>query len=126
MNRKQLAKASIITVPLAGLAATALFLAASNQPTRAHHHHAKPVPLAKPGALTTKPVLLSETSIGPIAGQARYIPDLFAGISQYHLRGLVWFDVAQHDPPVHQNWRLEGNPAAVAAFRRAASALEGS
>lgn len=75
--------------------------------------------------LTNDPILLAETAIGPIAGQAKYIPDLFAGISRYHLRGLVWFDVTQNDPPVHQNWRLEGNPAGLAAFRRAAIALEG-
>ena len=69
---------------------------------------------------TTKPVLLAETAVGPGAGKVRKIPDLFAGIRRFHLLGLVWFDVHQNDGLVHQNWRLEGNPAALATFRRVA------
>jgi hypothetical protein len=71
--------------------------------------------------LTGKPILLSETAVGPIAGVNK-IPDLYAGIAQDHLLGLVYFDVAQHDGTYHQNWRLEDNPAALAAFRRANTA----
>ena len=72
---------------------------------------------------TRKPILLSEVGIGPIAGQARKIPGLFAGIKLWHLLGLVWFDVAQREPPYHQDWRLEGHPRAVAAFRQGLSSL---
>jgi hypothetical protein len=43
--------------------------------------------------------------------------DLFAGFRKDHLLGLVWFDVAQHGGPAHQDWRLEGHPAAAAAFQ---------
>lgn len=68
--------------------------------------------------LTRAPILLSETAVGTLAGQARLIPDLCAGIRRYHLLGLIWFDVYQHDPPIHQDWRLEGHPAAIAALRR--------
>jgi mannan endo-1,4-beta-mannosidase len=66
---------------------------------------------------THKPVLLSEVGIGPRAGQAAKIPGLFAGIRRNHLLGLVYFDVNQHQGLYHQDWRLDDNPAAVAAFR---------
>jgi mannan endo-1,4-beta-mannosidase len=68
--------------------------------------------------VTTKPVLISETAAGQVTGQARAIPGLFAGIIRRHLLGLVWFDMSQHRGLYHQNWRLEGHPAAIAAFRR--------
>jgi hypothetical protein len=73
---------------------------------------------------TTKPVLLAEVGIGPVAGQAKMMPDLFSGVKKQDLIGLVWFDVHQHDPPVHQDWRLEGHPAAIAAFRRGVQSLQ--
>lgn len=69
--------------------------------------------------LTSKPVLLSETAIGQVAGQAAKIPDLFAGIQAAQVVGFVWFDEAQDNGIYHQDWRLEGHPAAVRAFRRA-------
>jgi Glycosyl hydrolase family 26 len=69
----------------------------------------------------TTPVLITETAVGPGAGDnAAKVWDLFAGVLQYHLLGLVWFDIAQHDPPFHQDWQLEGRPAVLAAFRTAA------
>ncbi|MEP7024512.1 MAG: glycosyl hydrolase, partial [Actinomycetota bacterium] len=45
---------------------------------------------------THKPVLIAETGVGPVAGQAAKIPGLFAGVRARHLLGLVWFDKAQH------------------------------
>ena len=66
---------------------------------------------------THKPVLLSETAVGPKAGQIVKIGDLFDGMRQYKMLGLVWFNKAQHDGILHQDWRLEDNPAAEAAFR---------
>jgi mannan endo-1,4-beta-mannosidase len=68
---------------------------------------------------TRDPVLISETAVGPVAGPAK-IAGLFGGVAADHLLGLVWFDEAQHDGIYHQDWRLEGNPAALAAFRAAA------
>jgi hypothetical protein len=70
-------------------------------------------------ALSSKPVFIGETAIGQVAGQARKIPLLFAGISQYRLLGLVWFDANQSGSLFKQDWRLEGHPAAEAAFRKA-------
>jgi hypothetical protein len=72
---------------------------------------------------TGLPVLLSEVGVGPKAGQAAKIPELFAGMRQYGTLGLVWFDIAQHQGTYHQDWHIEDNPAAEAAFRRGASAL---
>jgi hypothetical protein len=68
--------------------------------------------------LTSKPILLSETGVGQIAGQAAKIPDLFTGVRANHLLGLVWFDQTQNNGLYHQNWRLEPDSAGLAAFRR--------
>jgi Glycosyl hydrolase family 26 len=72
---------------------------------------------------TSKPVLLSETAVGPEADQSVKIGNLFAGMRQYRTLGLVWFDIAQDNGIYHQDWHIEDNQAAEAAFRRAASAL---
>jgi hypothetical protein len=72
---------------------------------------------------TGQPVLLSEAAAGQVAGQAAKIPGLFAGMRQYGTLGLVWFDIAQNDGLYHQDWHLESDPAAVAAFRRAAGGM---
>lgn len=71
---------------------------------------------------TSKPILISEVGIGPVAGQAAKIPGLFAGIRREHLLGLIWFDVNQHQGLYHQDWRLE-QPAAIAAFRAGVRSL---
>jgi beta-mannanase len=68
---------------------------------------------------TSDPVFISETAVGPIAGPSK-ITDLFAGVRADDLLGLLWFDEAQHDGLYHQDWRLEDDPAALAAFRGAA------
>jgi hypothetical protein len=73
---------------------------------------------------TNDPVLLSETGIGQVAGQTRKLPGLFAGIRRYHLLGLIWFDVNQNAGLYHQEWRLEGHPAAIAAFRSGLRSLQ--
>jgi mannan endo-1,4-beta-mannosidase len=72
---------------------------------------------------TDKPVLLSETAVGPLAGQSAKIPGLFAGVHEYQVLGLVWFDIAQDAGLYHQDWRIEDSPAAAAAFRLGASTL---
>jgi hypothetical protein len=67
--------------------------------------------------VTNKPILIAETAVGPIAGQPTKIQGLLAGIKQSGVLGFVWFDDAQNDGVYHQDWRLEGNAPAVAAFR---------
>ena len=73
--------------------------------------------------ITGKPVLLSEVGIGQVAGQAAKLPGMFAGIKQQRLLGLIWYDVTQRQGVYHQNWRLDENPAAIAAFRRGLKSL---
>jgi mannan endo-1,4-beta-mannosidase len=68
-------------------------------------------------AFTRKPVLLSETGVGPEAGQLAKISDLFQGMRRYRMLGLVWFDKDQDQGLYHQDWRIEGSPAAEFAFR---------
>jgi mannan endo-1,4-beta-mannosidase len=74
--------------------------------------------IAQVRRLTRKPVLLSETAVGPRAGRAAKISDLFAGMRRDRTLGLVWFDITQHQGIYHQDWRIEDSPAAEAAFRR--------
>lgn len=71
-------------------------------------------------AFTNEPILLSETSVTPLADQYANIHNLFEGMSQYRMLGLVWFDKNQTDLSrsiEHQNWRIEGNVRAQDAFR---------
>lgn len=72
---------------------------------------------------TSDPVLIAETAVGPQAGQVRGIKDLFAGLRMQHDLGLVWFDQHSYGGLYKgEDWRLEGDPAGLAAFR---SALRG-
>jgi Glycosyl hydrolase family 26 len=79
--------------------------------------------IAQVRTFTGLPILLSEVGVGPDAGQARKIPELFAGMRQYGTLGLVWFDIAQHQGIYHQDWHIEDNPAAETALRHGASTL---
>ena len=79
--------------------------------------------IAQVRMFTGLPILLSEVGVGPDAGQARKIPELFAGMQQYGTLGLVWFDIAQHQGIYHQDWHIEDNPAAETALRHGASTL---
>jgi mannan endo-1,4-beta-mannosidase len=79
--------------------------------------------IAEVRAFTGQPILLSETAVGPVAGPTAKIPDLFAGLHQYGLLGLVWFDIAQNDGLYHQDWHIQDSPAAEMAFRHGASGL---
>jgi beta-mannanase len=79
--------------------------------------------IAQVRMFTGQPVLLSETAVGPEAGQAAKIPGLFAGMRQYGTLGLVWFDITQDNGIYHQDWHIEDNPPAETTFRRGASDL---
>ena len=74
--------------------------------------------------LTDKPILLSETAVGPSPRQFAEIGDLFQGMRRYKTLGLVWFDIAQDDGILHQDWRIEGSSsAAQTAVRLGIAAL---
>jgi Glycosyl hydrolase family 26 len=79
--------------------------------------------IAQVRTFTRKPLLLSETGVGPLAGQSMKIKGLFAGMRQYQTLGLVWFDIAQHQGIYHQDWRIEDSRSAARAFRLGASSL---
>ena len=68
-------------------------------------------------AFTGKPILLSETAVGPDAGQFVKIQDLFHGIATYKMLGLVWFDKDQHGSIDHQDWRIEDSQLAQVSFQ---------
>jgi mannan endo-1,4-beta-mannosidase len=64
--------------------------------------------------ITSKPVFIAETGVAGGLAQSWQIHNLFASLNHYHLAGLVWFDVNGRQP-----WRLQGRPAALAAYRNA-------
>jgi len=67
--------------------------------------------------LTTRPILLSETAVGPKAEPFYKILDLFSGMRKNKTLGLVWFDNAQHNGIFHQDWRIEDSHPAEVSFR---------
>jgi mannan endo-1,4-beta-mannosidase len=73
--------------------------------------------------LTNKPILLSETAVGPSPRQFAKISNLFDGMRRYKALGLVWFDIAQSGDIFHQDWRIESSQLATTAFRLGVSAL---
>jgi Glycosyl hydrolase family 26 len=79
--------------------------------------------IAQVQSFTGKPVLLSETAVTPRANQYLNILNLFEGIEKSKALGVVWFDKNQSGSLQHQNWRLEGNRVAEAAFRVGVSGL---
>jgi hypothetical protein len=75
--------------------------------------------IAEERKLSSRPIIVGETAIGQVAGQARRIPQLFGGLKDDGLTGLVWFDIAQSGSIYNQDWRLEGHASAAKAFRTA-------
>lgn len=73
--------------------------------------------IAQVRSLTTEPILLSETGVGPLAGSFVKIQNLFGGMVAYRLLGLVWFNITQQGGLDHQDWRLQDSQAAEASFR---------
>ena len=74
-------------------------------------------------AITDKPILLSETAVGPTTNQFAKIGNLFTGMRRYQTLGLMWFDINQHGGILRQDWRIEGRPAAEDAFKLGISTL---
>jgi hypothetical protein len=66
-------------------------------------------------SLTAQPILLAETAVARNASQYANIINLFNGISQYGMLGLVWFD--------NSDWRIEDRKSAERAFRVGVSGL---
>jgi mannan endo-1,4-beta-mannosidase len=66
--------------------------------------------------LTNDPILIAETGAPAGPKQPAMITDLFAGIRNYQVLGLIWFDAVGR-----QDWQLVGAPA-IAAFQQGAEA----
>jgi mannan endo-1,4-beta-mannosidase len=66
---------------------------------------------------TNKPILLSETAVGPDAGQFNKIQNLFQGMAASGTLGLVWFDKDQTKGMHPQDWRIEDSPTAEISFK---------
>lgn len=63
--------------------------------------------------LTQKPIYLAETGVGDGVHEVRQMANLFAGLRQWHLIGLVWFDLNRKN-----SWSLDGKPTKDAAFHK--------
>jgi hypothetical protein len=68
---------------------------------------------------SSAPLLIAETAVGTTSDRESQIDGLFAGVRAERLAGVVWFDEAQHAGLYHQDWRLEDDPDALAAFTAA-------
>lgn len=67
--------------------------------------------------LAAKPVLLTETGIAKGPARPGQIRNLFAGMTEYlGIIGVAWFN----EDASHGDWRLQGDPASDAVFRREA------
>jgi mannan endo-1,4-beta-mannosidase len=69
------------------------------------------------------PLLIAETAVGTTPNRESQIDGLFAGVRAERLAGVIWFDKAQHAGLYHQDWRLENDRSALAAFTAAATHL---
>ncbi len=66
---------------------------------------------------TKKPVLISETAVANTPNRVQQIHNLISGVaSTPGVIGFVWFDFN-----ARMQWRIDGDPAAVQAFRRGLS-----
>lgn len=70
-------------------------------------------------AFSGAPLLIAETAVGTTTNRENQIDALFAGVRAARLAGVAWFDAAQQAGLYHQDWRLEDDPAACAAFTAA-------
>jgi mannan endo-1,4-beta-mannosidase len=75
--------------------------------------------IAEVRTFSNAPVMISETAVGTTADRETQIKGLIAGARTEHATALVWFDSPQSLGLYHQNWRLEDDPAALAAFKTA-------
>ena len=74
--------------------------------------------------LTNKPILLSETAVGPSSDRLGNITNLFNGLAKYRTLGLVWFDYKNDNGVYNEDWQIEGSsPPALYAFKLGVSNL---
>jgi mannan endo-1,4-beta-mannosidase len=71
-----------------------------------------------------KPVIITETGIAPDPRRPAQIRNLFTGAVADDIDAVIYFDIRQSGGVYNQDWRLEGDPAALAAFRQASAAYQ--
>jgi mannan endo-1,4-beta-mannosidase len=76
-------------------------------------------------AISSAPLLIAETAVGTTPNRDSQIDALFAGVRAERLAGVVWFDEAQQAGLYHQDWRLEHDASAAAAFTAAVASYLG-
>ena len=74
---------------------------------------------------SSAPLLIAETAVGTTPDRESQIDTLFEGARAERLAGVVWFDAAQHAGLYHQDWHLEDDPDALAAFTAAVATYLG-
>jgi hypothetical protein len=70
----------------------------------------------------SKRILIAETSVVHGPNAAKQVTALFLGVRKDHLLGFVWFNIDKKHASAttdHHDWRLQDDPAALAAFRKA-------
>jgi len=59
--------------------------------------------------ISNRPVLITETSARPAAGQARALAEISAGVRRDRLAGFIWFDISKPgNGPSYGAWALTG------------------
>lgn len=71
-----------------------------------------------------KPVIITETGIAPDPRRPAQIRNLFTGAVADDIDAVIYFDIKQSGGLYNQDWRLEGDPAALAAFRQGSAAYQ--
>jgi mannan endo-1,4-beta-mannosidase len=75
--------------------------------------------------ISSAPLLIAETAVGTTPDRESQIDALLAGVRAERLAGVVWFDETQHGGLYAQDWRLEDDPDALAAFTAAVATYLG-
>ena len=71
-------------------------------------------------SITTKPIIIAETSGSNSSGQkVQWLESFFRGLSNYpQIVGFTWFDIKKH-----HNWTVNSSPSALAAFKTGLSTI---
>ena len=64
-------------------------------------------------------MFIVETGVNPSVNRPAQISDVFAGAHGAGIVGVIWFDYHAHSG---HDWFIDNDPAALAAFRKAAEA----
>jgi mannan endo-1,4-beta-mannosidase len=72
-------------------------------------------------SFSSAPVVIAETAVAMTPDRDQQITGLFDGARADHVADLIWFDVDSANGAGHEDWRLEGDSAALSTFTAAVS-----